>query len=218
MAENSVPTAPSSDDRSRRVYFWWAVGLGLLLALGVVCQYLVGPFLRAKAVVSACAREADGHCFMSGPTLPGAYAFVDRRQAVRKVGGPDRAASALTLYLWLPDRLAPRKDAAIALLSACGGPGIGRLCRLAGSEHRADMDTVTWALSQCGPEAVPALIGMLGSSDVVRRQIAAGALGWIRPAPQEAVPALERALLDEDWYVRYCAKYSLGSIRRKNGD
>lgn len=61
-------------------------------------------------------------------------------------------------------------------------------------------------------ESQQALVGALGDADEHVRQVAAHAVGLIRPASVEAVPQLAVALRDSDKYVRLAAAEALSAI------
>ena len=135
MAESSRPAAlPPAGDRSRRVYAWWGVGFAFLAALGLVCWLVVAPVLQAREAVR---RWAGG--------TGGSWVPVE----IERLGGPDRAARSLSLYLRLPVRWAPMRGDAVVMLGACA----------------KDTDS-----------ALPALERLLGDPDASIRQAAAEAL------------------------------------------
>ncbi len=45
---------PDQAGHHRRVCAWWAVGLGLLGALGLFCWLFLGPFLETRAALEEC--------------------------------------------------------------------------------------------------------------------------------------------------------------------
>ncbi len=101
MAENSTV----EKSRSRRVYIYWAVALGLLLALGLVCWLVVVPVWQVRKV--------------AGDYV---YGQCRREEAIAKLGGRERANPKIRLFLKLPasltdsDRLARRGAAELLML------------------------------------------------------------------------------------------------------
>ena len=139
MAENSVPTAPSPDDRSRRVYVWWGAGFAFLAALGLFCWLVVGPAVEVHRV--AAAMPVQGY-------FP---ARQEAAAAVARLGGPERAARKISIYLRLPAKLTggeqsiPRWQAS-ALLGCCGKPGLKTILRLFSSSSEIRQACGMWGL------------------------------------------------------------------------
>ncbi len=104
------------------------------------------------------------------------------KETLDEFGGPQRALPRLRTYLRIGDSLAPEKVTAV------------------------------WALSGCGPAAVPDLLTLLRHRRTELRSTAGYALGRINPAAVEAVPALADALGDPEERVRAAAAMALGQI------
>lgn len=68
------------------------------------------------------------------------------------------------------------------------------------------------ALANLGSRTVPRLIAALGDESMERRAGAAQALGQVRPVPKVAVPALLKAMKDENELVRRHVSYALSRI------
>jgi HEAT repeat protein len=98
----------------------------------------------------------------------------DPGKVVERLGGPDRAAWALRIYSRLPERVAPAGENAVLALGWCGEKG---------------MPTLTTALGSPRPET---------------RRAAAQAManGPFFEEREQALPALIKALEDEDNHVR----------------
>lgn len=103
--------------------------------------------------------------------------------AIRRLGGRERAARRLSTYLRLPAWVAPCKRTAVSLLGYCGAP------------------------------AVPALLRVLRREDPELHLAAILGLRRIGPAAKDAVPALKSALRDNNEAVRKAAAAALKSIR-----
>jgi HEAT repeat protein len=107
------------------------------------------------------------------------------------------------------------------LAAACIGSGvqvepevveqtITRLVKALGSTSEGEGRAAVTALRQIGEAAIPTLLTELQAKEPKRRQQAVITLGEIgSPA---AIPALQAALRDSDWAVRYAAGYALGQI------
>jgi hypothetical protein len=216
MSDVDVPARPDSGGRARRIYVWWAVGFGLLLALGLFCWLLLGPYLQTRAVL----KELRG---APRPTVLGCFAgewdLETMQAAIRRLGGEQRALCSLRLYARLPRRLAPEQAAAVHLLGYCGEAAVPSLLEIA---RRPDVQMRLEALAgleRLRPdthEAVAVLAAALQDpSDIVR-----GNAGWAlrefgahhsRHA-REALPALVEALDDAVPEVRLGAAHALGKI------
>lgn len=68
------------------------------------------------------------------------------------------------------------------------------------------------ATGQPAAKAMPQIMEMLGDSDTVRRNAAAGIIRGIGPAAEKAVPALVKLLHDENFHTQYWACRALGNI------
>lgn len=69
-----------------------------------------------------------------------------------------------------------------------------------------------WETGSLGRPAIPRLVVKLNHSQRRLRQRAAEVLGWFGPGAKVAVPALLRALHDEQEYVRLSAEWALDAI------
>jgi len=78
---SEAPPIPAADG-SRGIYVLWAVGLGLLAALALVCWLAVGPALATRRVVRLC---AEGK--------------ITEEEAVGRLGGPELAPGRVLAYL-----------------------------------------------------------------------------------------------------------------------
>jgi hypothetical protein len=100
-----------------------------------------------------------------------------------KLGGPEPAARKLSIYLSLPKALIYREPSEDqrwwSLYNDKRGIAVG-------------------VLGDCGKHGVPTLVRMLDHSEARMRSEAASALGSIGPDARDAVPALIRALSDDD--------------------
>jgi HEAT repeat protein len=166
VTEVRIAENPLERKRSRRLYVWWAVALALLGAAAFLSWLVVVPVWQVKREVDRTERitvsvwrgEAGAAAV---PVPPPAW--------VERLGGRERAAGKISVYLRMPDRIARRKEVAISLLRCCGEP------------------------------AVPQLIGLLGHRDPYVRAEAARTLGTFGPRAASAVPELIRAVGDTEY-------------------
>lgn len=98
---------PQASSRDRHVLLWWGVGLGLLAALALVCWIVVRPCVEVRRAAGRCA-AARGESVDDW--------WTQARQEVARLGGAERAAPKLRLYLKLPERLAPERVQAAWML------------------------------------------------------------------------------------------------------
>jgi hypothetical protein len=79
--------------------------------------------------------------------------------------------------------------------------------------------TFSWlagkALAAIGPASIPALLELLAHEDRFVRMTAAQALGTMEPPAQDAIPALNNALSDQDEHVRRLARVALDRIDKR---
>jgi hypothetical protein len=206
------------DRRDRRVYIWWAVALTLLALLGAFCWAVVVPVCRTCAAVERCHERYLADFSIEDIILtrfpdPAANWTSGALEEVGSLGAPREAVEKLRLYLRLPGRIAPHRQAAVLLLGECGEIALPIL-----SECLADRDDIVRLL------AVRALwIGKNRRSvsplcDALRndgwqgiRQLAAQALGDI--GDPRAADALEAAKEDRVPEVRQAAAEALRKIR-----
>jgi len=161
--------------------------------------------------------------------------------SVKDLGGPDQAARKISIYLHLPKWLTCRGQNppyllgavdnrywAIALLEACGKPGVPPLVRELKRPEPYIRKLAAESLGRIGPEArkaVPALIEALADNENGDEGyghvpppsvccVAAEALGKIGPDAEAALPALEK-LRDGDFAAREAAAAAIAKIRGK---
>jgi hypothetical protein len=203
MPDNLVQESPGA---SRRVYIWWAVGLGLLLLLGLFCGIILKPVLEARAAVQRC--HADNST--------GIPYNVDKKDEIKHLGGPRVAASKLRLYLKMPERWAPHRPAAAWLIGECGEQAtcaLPELLELLQVKNGASRRAAAWALGMCrDPRAATPLLAALEDKDDALAAAAAIALGRIGAA--EVIEPLINALCsNRALTVRYAAAFGLGRSR-----
>jgi HEAT repeat protein len=182
----SEPAALPKPIRTWRPMALWAAAL--LLALGLICwgAAVVVPVARARSVLHD-----------QGNYTPFGTISVD----VAKLGGPKRAARALSGYMLLPEKWAPRKLACVELLRQCRAYGVPALKRalVADDVHvRLEAaDGLAREPDERTRERVAAvLIAETGSSDGWTRFAAVCTMGHLEPPLKSLLPVIERLLDD----------------------
>jgi hypothetical protein len=171
--------AAKSGISGRAVVIWSAVVV-LVLSACVACTLVYLSVRETEAVLA----ETRFVRYTSGGPASG-YVTVWPQDAVRKLGGPERAIGRLSLYLKAPWRDAQHRWRAANLLS--------------------------W----CGPRAADGLLGATRDPDPTIRITGLYGLMKIRPLPQGAEAAAERLAADPDGDVRRQAAKILRAMREK---
>jgi len=158
----SPEESPSPAYIHRPPHTWLPMLLGagaIVLAAGLIvpATYAAGLLRQVNGIVDELGADQSG----SGD------AFFDEKcpPYIRRMGGPDRAAARLGVYLRLPRKWtreprAERWPVVYRLLGYCGRAGLAHL-RNALDEKPLPDATAIWALGQLGPEArevVPELL------------------------------------------------------------
>jgi len=184
-------------DRSKRIYVLWAAGFAFLGLLAIFCVYFLRPCVEVRAAV----RRIDA----------GKSSCED---AVKFLGGPEKAAAKCAFYVRLPEMLATgeNKYQAFRILYACGQPAVPWLVSLLGSR---DAYVRCLAARELGvlndSRAVEPLIAALKDSNADIRVIAASALSRLKD--RRAVEPLMATLKDSDARVRLVAAGALGDLK-----
>jgi len=207
MAEPPAPETQQTDAHgpSGRAIIAWGVGMLVALVLAWFVAGVAVPCYQVRALVLEDA-DSDSLSYLS-------------EEAAVDLGGEERAAAKVGLYLRFPGWLAPRRDRAVIILIPCGKPAVPLLVAALNDRDPRVRNSAAYALSQVPnaaealPEALPALVKALGDKYVGVRYHAALALARLGPGAAEAGPVLQDALLDEDESVRFAAAEALKGIR-----
>jgi HEAT repeat protein len=148
----------------------WTAGILLALGLAWFVGAVAVPAWKTRTVVAEFARDEDANGFSF-------QSFLDR------LGEREQATARLSMYVRLPQWLAPDKASA------------------------------AWLLGHCGKAAIPALIGVLREPDWHVRSRAAWALGTMGPDASAAIPAIARMIEEENLSARASATRALGGFR-----
>jgi hypothetical protein len=159
--------AGSSRSGGKSLHLWYLVCAVQFMVLLPLCHCVIRPYWEVRHVVR-----------LFCPTRCGTPGTV----AMKMLGGQDRAAAKLRLYMKMPRWIAPDRPRAALLLGYCGAPGI------------------------------PALVDALNDSDPFVREFAAFSLGLNRDEAKEALPALFTSLDDPCGSVRAAAVQALAVI------
>ena len=205
----------------------WIAGIVLALALA----WFIGAVVIPAYQVHSTIRDLHGTLYRRPTSEP-----LNADPLLKVLGGPERAAWKLSIYLRLPKRLIcrtrppPEDERAIAieLLVACGKPGVGPLIRELKHPEPYIRMLAASALGRIGPdarEAVPALIELLADNEAYGADgwlpspsvcsIAAEALGKLGPDAGAAIPALEKLLGHGNYNARDAAAKAIAKIRGK---
>jgi HEAT repeat protein len=147
------------------MYVLWGVALNLLLAATLFCWLVVVPVWRVSSAVEST---------VSVPYSADRYPRRAMQQAVQSLGSPRRAADDLLRYLRLPQRWAPYRLRAVAMLGFCGDGAVPELLLLLdGSDHNVRAAAAR-ALGETGDKrTVEPLITFVREEDVDARVKAA---------------------------------------------
>ncbi len=181
---------------------------GILLALGLAW------FVGAVVVPVWKTRKVLGECDSSALT---------NEEAIVKLGGKEQALRRLSLYLDMPDWVAPRRHGAVVLLGKCGEQAVPVLKRSLKSKSPEVRLNAVFGLALMNfeqpprpslpQEIVPVLLMALEDDSGKVRAAAATTLGDIGPNAGSAILALEKMLGDKDPDAAYSAKAALRHIR-----
>ena len=203
-AETTVPGRPAR----RGGIVALGIGLAFFAMLVLAAVFVVLPAYAVRKALASVPRFG-----ISGPD-PITRSDVDTA-TIARLGGPEKAAGRLSLYVNLPERFADDKAAAIYYLGACGRHGARSLARIIDSPKRQDLHRdAAAALKRIGPEAaaaVPTLSRALTHGDYEVRAHAAETLALVGPAAAGAASALIEALDDPDARVRSWSAEALGN-------
>ena len=172
-----------------------AMSVALLTALVGGTVHIVGSALKTRRVVLNC-RSGGG---------------------VSELGGPERTCSRLSLYLRLPDWIAPKKsDAVIWILGSCGRPAVCVLVPLLDHSDMKMRHAAATALRNIGSDAKDAASSLVNlvrnEKNTELRSLAAEALGRIGPEAKIAVPALREAMAGLNPFAKVAAALALWRI------
>jgi HEAT repeat protein len=142
---------------SRRVYIWWGMVLGLLTVLGLLYCLVVVPVLDVGQEAGTLGEPVFTAPNRAGEDESAALA----KNAVARLGGPEKAMSKIKLYLRMPEWVAPRKNRSLLMLGECGGPAVDTLIDFLGNGPASPTREAAWALGEIGPaaqKAIPLLV------------------------------------------------------------
>lgn len=213
------------EDADRAARSGVSAGTAALVGLACVfipaCAFAFGlwglPFLHARRVIREC---ADSHWFAEdgpeGQTFRFFFSWhdlLDSRDYLEKLGGPERAASKLGLYLRMPGQKRLHRVVATELLRRCGRSAVPVLIR---TLEDADPNVRLWAIRGLARhacpddrEAVPGLVRALEEGNPEARESAIRVLERIN---WPAVPALVVSLRHEKARVRADTALALRQI------
>jgi len=140
---------------------------------------------------------------------------VSGQEAVKRMGGPERAVSALVEFRGLAGIDATNRTRALQVMGYCGPAALEILTASLGSADTGSRRVAVSALGQLGPDAagaVPALAKLAADEDKGVRQALAAALGGIGAGAEGVPPVLVKLLADKEVRVRRSAAEALGRL------
>jgi HEAT repeats/PBS lyase HEAT-like repeat len=188
---HTCPAKP--DGLSRKIYMLWGVCICTLVILALFCWLVVVPVMEVHSAIgrlkSGATKAMRG--WAKRPS-PAAYWVVTSDEApwelaskegVVPLGGPERAARAVSLYLRVPDNLAPDKSVALVLAGACcndASPLVPQIiCFLEDDDRNVRLASVV-------------VLGRIGDARAVEHLVPLLAGGGKHPLCWQAIEALGR--------------------------
>ncbi len=177
----NVTEQPPKSPRTWRPMALWIAGILLALGLAWFIGAVVVPVWQVRSVLK---RGPIGH-------------ICDK--PIGALGGPDRAARKLDLYLRMPHWLASERKTAVAILGHCGSGRVPALSRVLRDQREAVhvRETAARGLAETADLGQAELRAALRSPDSTVRLLATGTLYFFAP-----VPEIEAMLDDPDPAVR----------------
>jgi HEAT repeat protein len=201
---------PATKPRTWRPMAAWTAGILLALALVWFVAMFVLPVWQTRSALSECAAKLRTVRDLLG-VPSGKPAVWD--EALERLGGRQRAARKLWLYIRMPEFAAPRQELAVTLLWWCGEDSLPAL--IWATDHlrgdaRVEAIMAISRLGSGGSLAVVSLIGAADDPDWKVRKATTWAFACMKDA--QAVPVLAERLSDENHDVRDHAAFALGEI------
>jgi hypothetical protein len=182
---------PQTKPRSRRLHVLWAIALTLLLGLGLFCWLVVVPVWRVRSALERISAEQE---WSFGQ--PQSWVSGNPSEEIDRLGGPQKAARAIGLYLRMPRSISSERWLAVYLLKHCGSAGAPELLRALNEDEMVVRILAARSLPEVMPadEAVPHMIHMLEreiDNDYVVLDMCEE-FGEMGPKAREAIPILEK--------------------------
>ncbi len=204
-AGSAGATAPGAGDAPRpawRSALLWVLGIVLPLGLVVFCAAAWSWHRNTEAVLEVCQNYRKAKT-----------GVLTEEEAIRRLGGPERAAARLGIYLRLPKRFAPRSGEAFTVLGNCGDAAVPQLAGFLKSGDAGLRNDAATALGwTAGRAAIPHLLAALKDPDRGVRISAARSLEKHRPPAPGTVEALSAALDCPDSLGRGRIAESIGRL------
>jgi len=190
---------------STRGALWVGVGVVLILALAFFLASFVGAMVHVHNVLR------DGT-----ENWGGIWTDENVEIAVKRLGGPERAAGQLSFYLRLPERVTTYRRQAVTLLGFCGKSAVPALKRALKNEDTFVRSHAVYALGRIGPAAKGAVCSLKealeGESDMVAIGAARVLFKMGAPDIDKTVSILMRMLEDKKGSERKSAAITLGEM------
>ena len=197
-------TDAPSRPRALRWLSWLLGGLTLITTVVAGIVLLAVPVMQVRLVVNRYQRTLE-EWVNYGKGASSERACSEVRASIQQLGGEEKAAHKLSLYLHMPGMFAAHRLAAGGLLGSCGRASVPYLVRLVDDEEPAVRQSATMSLGTMtdDPRAVAGLDSCLISKDIVVKILAIKALARVKPPYMNN--RLDALLQDENARVREAA-------------
>lgn len=179
----------------KKLFLHWILPVG--------CSLMIG--------LSGCG-EKPSQVDQSG-TTEGSSGEGPALDAQQDVPSPEAAEALPMLQSVLEDEDSSVGEAAVRSLSQFGAEGMPSLKKALEGDSPKVQSAAARALGQLGPAAIPTLVESLQSGNLYAKFSAASALGSMGAEGAQAIPALEKAMEDEDPRVRSAVQEALKKIQ-----
>jgi HEAT repeat protein/PDZ domain-containing protein len=185
IVEHCRATLPRGKTKTR-----YRILIGIVIA--IVALVVIAGLLLAVPVMQV--RSSIARCgSLDKMFLPYEEWKAGAIAEVQALGGPERAAKKLALYMTMPDSIAPKQPIAVQMLGICGDAGHARLIEESSNSSPDVRAEVFYTFGRLGnAKALPLLKQGLTDTDLRVQYAAAWSLAKI--APKSALDPLSKLL------------------------